>query len=82
MTKPVRIDESWRRRLAGEFEEPECSARREGGRTEDAAQRGEPPATQSGRAGDDGPGELHEFVWELFARESTIDSSEKEKADA
>ena len=32
--------------------------------------------------GDDGPGELHEFVWELFARESTIDSSEKEKADA
>jgi uracil-DNA glycosylase len=55
MTKPVRIDESWRRRLAGEFEQPYFIALREFVRTEYAAQRVYPPATQIFRAFDDCP---------------------------
>jgi uracil-DNA glycosylase len=55
MTKPVRIDESWRRRLAGEFEQPYFIALREFVRTEYAAQRVYPPAAQIFRAFDDCP---------------------------
>ena len=55
MTKPVRIDESWRRHLAGEFEQPYFTALREFVRTEYAAQRVYPPATQIFRAFDDCP---------------------------
>lgn len=55
MTKPVRIDESWRRRLAGEFEQPYFVALRDFVRTEYAAQRVYPPAAQIFRAFDDCP---------------------------
>jgi len=55
MTKPVRIDESWRRRLAGEFEQPYFAALREFVRAEYAAQRVYPPAAQIFRAFDECP---------------------------
>ena len=55
MTKPVRIDESWRRRLAGEFEQPYFAALREFVRAEYAVQRVYPPAAQIFRAFDECP---------------------------
>lgn len=55
MTRPVRIDESWRRRLAGEFERPYFAQLREFVRTEYAAHRIYPPATRIFRAFDDCP---------------------------
>ena len=55
MTKPVRIDESWRRRLADEFEQPYFVGLRDFVRAEYAAHRVYPPAAQIFRAFDECP---------------------------
>ncbi|CCJ08684.1 uracil-DNA glycosylase [Methylocystis sp. SC2] len=55
MTKPVRIDESWRKHLAREFEQPYFGALREFIRGEYAARRIYPPAPQIFRAFDECP---------------------------
>lgn len=55
MTKPVRIDESWRRRLSSEFEHPYFTELREFVRAEYAARRIYPPAGQIFRAFDECP---------------------------
>lgn len=55
MTKPIRIDASWKKHLAGEFEQPYFEALREFVRDEYAARRIYPPAAQIFRAFDDSP---------------------------
>jgi uracil-DNA glycosylase len=55
MTKPVRIDESWKKRLAGEFEQPYFAELREFVRNEYALRAVYPPAAQIFRAFDECP---------------------------
>jgi len=55
MNKPVRIDDSWRRHLAGEFAKPYFSELREFVRGEYAAQKVFPPAARIFRAFDECP---------------------------
>lgn len=55
MTKPIRIDASWKKHLATEFEQPYFEALREFVRDEYAARRIYPPAAQIFRAFDDCP---------------------------
>jgi uracil-DNA glycosylase len=55
MTKPVRIDASWKKHLAGEFEQPYFEALRDFVRDEYAARRIYPPAAQIFRAFDECP---------------------------
>jgi uracil-DNA glycosylase len=55
MTKPVRIDESWRARLGAEFEQPYFAALRDFVRAEYAAGAVYPPAAQIFRAFDECP---------------------------
>jgi uracil-DNA glycosylase len=55
MTKPVRIDASWKKHLASEFEQPYFEALRDFVRDEYAARRIYPPAAQIFRAFDDCP---------------------------
>ena len=55
MNKPVRIDDSWRRRLAGEFAKPYFAGLREFVRGEYAAQKVFPPAARIFRAFDECP---------------------------
>ncbi len=55
MNKPVRIDESWSRRLSGEFEQPYFTALRGFVREEYAAKIIYPPAKQVFRAFDECP---------------------------
>ena len=55
MNKPVRIDDSWRRRLAGEFAKPYFAGLREFVRGEYAAQKMFPPAARIFRAFDECP---------------------------
>ena len=55
MSKPVRIEESWRKRLEGEFEKPYFAALREFVREEYATRRVFPPAAKIFRAFDDCP---------------------------
>lgn len=55
MTKPVRIEESWRTRLASEFEKPYFAELREFVRAEYAARAVYPPASQIFRAFDECP---------------------------
>jgi len=55
MTKPVRIDESWRKHLAREFEQPYFCELREFVRGEYAARTVYPPAAQIFRAFDECP---------------------------
>ena len=55
MTKPVRIEESWRRRLGDEFAKPYFCALREFVREEYATRRVFPPAAKIFRAFDDCP---------------------------
>lgn len=55
MTKPVRIDESWRKHLAGEFEEPYFMQLREFVRSQYAACTVYPPAAKIFRAFDECP---------------------------
>jgi len=55
MTKPVRIDESWRKRLASEFEQPYFAQLREFVRAEYAARTVYPAAAQIFRAFDECP---------------------------
>ncbi len=62
MTKPVRIDESWGRRLAPQFETAYFCALRDFVRGEYAAQRVFPPAAQIFRAFDECPFERVKVV--------------------
>lgn len=62
MNKPVRIDDSWRRRLASEFEQPYFAALRGFVRGEYAAQRVFPPAARIFRAFDECPFERVKVV--------------------
>jgi uracil-DNA glycosylase len=62
MNKPVRIDESWKRHLSGEFEKPYFCALREFVRREYAARRVFPPAAQIFRAFDECPFEQVKVV--------------------
>ena len=55
MNKPVRIDDSWRRRLAGEFAKPYFAGLREFVRGEYAAQNVFPPSARIFRAFDECP---------------------------
>jgi uracil-DNA glycosylase len=55
MNKPVRIDDSWRRRLAGEFAKPYFAELREFVRGEYAARKVFPPAARIFRAFDECP---------------------------
>ncbi|MGD9542872.1 MAG: uracil-DNA glycosylase [Methylocystis sp.] len=55
MTKPVRIEESWRKHLAREFEQPYFDALRAFVRGEYAARQVYPPASQIFRAFDECP---------------------------
>jgi len=55
MTKPVRIDASWKKHLAGEFEQPYFEALRDFVHGEYAARRIYPPAAQIFRAFDECP---------------------------
>jgi uracil-DNA glycosylase len=55
MTKPIRIDESWKKRLAPEFEQPYFAALREFVRGEYAAGAVYPPAARIFRAFDECP---------------------------
>lgn len=62
MTKPVRIDESWRKHLASEFEQPYFTQLREFVRGEYDARRVYPPAAQIFRAFDECPFEAVKVV--------------------
>jgi uracil-DNA glycosylase len=62
MTKPVRIDESWRKHLAREFDQPYFTELREFVRGEYAARRIYPPASQIFRAFDECPFEQVKVV--------------------
>ncbi|MBI5011628.1 MAG: uracil-DNA glycosylase, partial [Methylocystis sp.] len=55
MTKPVRLEESWRKHLAAEFEQPYFRELREFVRGEYVASRIYPPASQIFRAFDECP---------------------------
>lgn len=62
MTKPVRIDESWKKHLASEFEQPYFMALRAFVRDEYVAQTIYPPAAQIFRAFDECPFEKVKVV--------------------